>query len=903
MKYLLTLVLLVFSAVASRAQVLDPMLSSLMSKNAKAESRVRRMKAQGVEPREVKPSIDTTLIKQSMEVSFNENGTVRSVVVIAKLAEGAGLPTDELESLGVKVTMHSGSFAILNVPGEAMERLAQMKAFSNLYASEIQKLCNDRTREYTSVSYVTGEKECTQIPTKYTGEGVVVGIIDQGIDFNHAAFMDPATGETRIKEAVYFDKEGMHVADDEASIAALTTMCTKSSHGTHTSATAAGSNVSGYQGMAPGAELVLCDLGDILPVSSIISSVGEIFRYADSVGKPAVINMSFGSNRYFHDGSHPVPEFVKQCVGEGKIVCVSAGNSGRDKLSVVKTLGSADADGYQLKTIFNGRYSSEYDVTYYSEGLKAIIYADDTQDIDVELKVIDVTTGDLYSFDVIPLYYSDTGKIVDVNVEVTKGSKTYCEINTKSVYFDGSDFHVALLVKGKEGQKITIITDGSDLCGAETYPKLEGYVEGNADLSINTDACDDAMISVGSYVHRRAFNSIDGYPYGVDSDKQVGRIATYSSYGVDENGVARPDFLTPGMWMVSAYSLYDTTTFTNQSLDENTANYIHITNWFTPDELGANYARPSAYGVMQGTSMSCPVATGIVALWLQANPHLTPADVRRIARVACLNDKWTNDVNNIPSGNIVQAGMGKLDALRGIKYIENQKAGEEICQLDETITFQNGIATYSSDKALDFRSSTVPKAYIANSYEDNVLNLTRMGIVPAGTGLLLLDNEGGNGTYNVPIAPSASTIETNYFVGTADSPVTLAREGEGYVLSKHNDVLGFYQNAANLTVPQNKAYLVLPDDAGNAANEVKAFAFAFKESNGDKAVTDDDYIELTEEDLPLHRFEIIHDMVDGIAPVQVEAESSSVTYNILGQRVSNSFRGIIIKNGKKYITK
>lgn len=36
------------------------------------------------------------------------------------------------------------------------------------------------------------------------------------------------------------------------------------------------------------------------------------------------------------------------------------------------------------------------------------------------------------------------------------------------------------------------------------------------------------------------------------------------------------------------------------------------------------------YGVMNGTSMATPVVTGIIALWLQANPDLTPADIVRI---------------------------------------------------------------------------------------------------------------------------------------------------------------------------------------------------------------------------------------------------------------------------------
>jgi hypothetical protein len=40
----------------------------------------------------------------------------------------------------------------------------------------------------------------------------------------------------------------------------------------------------------------------------------------------------------------------------------------------------------------------------------------------------------------------------------------------------------------------------------------------------------------------------------------------------------------------------------------------------------------------------------------------------------CVNDTWTTDVANIPSGNKIQAGYGKIDALAGLKKILNTSA-------------------------------------------------------------------------------------------------------------------------------------------------------------------------------------------------------------------------------------
>ncbi|MBR2239567.1 MAG: S8 family serine peptidase, partial [Prevotella sp.] len=69
------------------------------------------------------------------------------------------------------------------------------------------------------------------------------------------------------------------------------------------------------------------------------------------------------------------------------------------------------------------------------------------------------------------------------------------------------------------------------------------------------------------------------------------------------------------------------------------------------------------YTSMSGTSMACPTAAGIIALWLQADPQLTLADVKDILANSCDNDEFT-------AKNPIRWGYGKINAKKGVEYIK-----------------------------------------------------------------------------------------------------------------------------------------------------------------------------------------------------------------------------------------
>lgn len=97
---------------------------------------------------------------------------------------------------------------------------------------EYKQLENNDGRRMTNadkVSDATAAK-AEGLPQAYTGSGVVIGVIDSGIDFNHIAFLKP-DGTTHLKTAyVYETGTGINVSSFFPLPMLLTIRCPSSRH-------------------------------------------------------------------------------------------------------------------------------------------------------------------------------------------------------------------------------------------------------------------------------------------------------------------------------------------------------------------------------------------------------------------------------------------------------------------------------------------------------------------------------------------------------------------------------------------------------------------------------------------------------------------------------------------------
>ena len=550
----------------------------------------------------------------------------------------------ELEANGVQVTGLFSDFVTASIPVDKLETVARLGGVKQVGIARNARLLTDVAKGIVNADKAWDGTNYG-LPQGYTGQGVVVGLIDDGIQFNHRAFLD-ANGNTRVK-AVYMPNASSANGGTKATIdgvqlmgyqyttpsqiAALTCDDTGESHGTHTSGCAAGSQVGNYSGMAPEADLILCGCGSSLTDNAIMSSAKYIGWYAQQLGKPCVISISLGSDIGPHDGTSIISRAYTEVANTyGAVILLAAGNE-------------ADIIGHAHKTLSS---SSDYmavtnNVSGGWWGGSATGACDIWNSTSDELQ-IKVIVGSSQS----DWMTSGTFSGVTVSGGVDAFNNRY------NLYIESSESSATYVIKGQAGNTINVYTDCYYSTLSSSSGSVSGYTitPGTYEGSMCDDMTSPKVISVGAMCTR----STDNGSYGIND------IAYFSSYGVDFNGVNQPFITAPGHYVISSINGYDSYQSSSWSMTYNGTTY--------------------KWGQMSGTSMATPCAAGVVALYLQADPTLDVDRVKEI--IAETATAYTN-----PSSPALQRGHGIINAVDGIEYIL-QHQGPTIVAKPDNVNFQ-----------------------------------------------------------------------------------------------------------------------------------------------------------------------------------------------------------------------
>ena len=458
------------------------------------------------------------------------------------------------------------------------------------------------------------------LPEAFKGDSVIIGVTDWGFDYTHPTFYDTSMTRYRVLRAwdqfrnagpapEGFDY-GTELIGQEQLLAA---QCDTSNiyghhyHGTHVAGIAAGSGAgTAYRGVAPNAELLFCSFRP--DEQSAIDAFQWMYDVAQHEHKRLVINMSWGI--YWMDnlvGTGIVGQKMQELSDLGVVFVTSGGNNG----DVNFHLGySFDNDTIHTRVMFAADNGSP---NYWGNSVS--MTNSPGQPFSFSLSIRNSSYQILAAT---PLYNTASGNFNDENYLVVEGDtipfivdiiasneagRPQARLRYKKV--TKSTWRFCLTVTAPSGDfhawNLAELTTGVGNWGARFQSiNLPNWLAGNASYGCGAPALVPCAITVAAHQSRYMTS---------DTTYAGGAICSFSSCGPTIDGRDKPDISAPGYEVCSAFNSYaDESLSAVQTVEYNGRTY--------------------KFGRLSGTSMSSPFTTGVVALLLQANPTLTPEQVK-----------------------------------------------------------------------------------------------------------------------------------------------------------------------------------------------------------------------------------------------------------------------------------
>lgn len=614
----------------------------------------------------------------------HSNGSIY-ISALVKVADENSV-SQKLKNIGVFVGTKAGKVWTVQVPINKVIDFVATTGISYIQLDEPVFPNLNLARKTTRVDSV---HMGYNLPMPYSGKNVVVGVIDFGFDYNHPAFYDTSHAAYRIKRVWELGTNGTppagysygHELTDTASILAQGTDNPNQMHGTSVAGIAAGSGFGSivtsdrFRGMAYEADLVMVGVRrDSIEqqwmqsgFSDFIDGVSYIFNYATSVGKPAVVNISWGSQSGPHDGTSLFNQACDNLTGSGKIIVMSAGNDGDNKIHLSKTFSPTDTVLNTFLTFSPTTYQRTW-VDVWGDSGKTFcasvkLYNGGVAGDSTMVYCID---DSLHSTFILSANGTDTC-FVDV---ITSSAEFNNKPRITVSIFNKSSDTVSVSLKGQDGT--VHAWDEYYYYGFPHHFTSEfnslGYADaanGNTVSTVSDMGSANSVLLVGAYASKVSYSDINGSSWSYSGYVQTGHIVPFSSKGPMADGRIKPDITAPGLTLATAISSY-AASYTPHG-DDSTSVVSVIANHTNPITSNNFY-----YGEFIGTSASSPAAAGIVALLLQASPTLTPSELKDALTTTAIEDLITG---NIPDGGNNTWGVGKINAYKAMKKVAQAAAG------------------------------------------------------------------------------------------------------------------------------------------------------------------------------------------------------------------------------------
>ena len=509
----------------------------------------------------------------------------------------------------------------------------------------------------------------------YTGAGVIVGIIDEGIDLVHQDFKD-ILGNTRIKyvwdQVINNDPGGITPTfgyGTEWNSTAINNGAASAhhdgplGHGTFVAGVAAGNGfaVGNYKGVAPGSDIIAVSMDLNVPDDTFLTKLNDavqyIFEKAQAMGEPAVVNISLGTYFGSHDAKDLPAQMMEAMIAShpGRAVVCAAGNAGDARIHLGYNVPSDTAFTWLKTRILPAPYPSQAYIGIYGDtadmnSMMFAVAADDTSDYSLRGATSFSSVNSLMGLN--PFTIMNGGN------QIATG-ESYGSINGSSfsleivIYPDTLNYFWRIMSNGSghfDAWSFDYIFD--NLPSPSDMPLITKYRMPDLTQNIASSfTCSDKVITVGSYQNRGYYIDVHGVPRFDDLSfppphyllpTNPGEISVFSSHGPTRDNRFKPDITSTGDKVVSTGYLPRIISLLNSNYD-----------YFV--------AAGGKHTVGSGTSFASPAVAGIAALYLQKNPNATWAEIKSAILSCAKHDAFTG--NSLPDNTW---GYGKADAFRAL---------------------------------------------------------------------------------------------------------------------------------------------------------------------------------------------------------------------------------------------
>ncbi len=687
------------------------------------------------------------------QIYLNKNsGLNKAEYKISALVQvNQNISENDLKAKGILVQTKAGNIWSVIIPMHVLNDISNIKGIDYLetsLAAKPQMQDTDWIQTKTNLVH-----QGYNLPKAYKGNGVIVGIIDIGFDYNHPAFYDEQ-GNCRIKRVWEQNKTGTpptgynygNELTNSTSIKAAISDRISDSHGTMVAGIAAGTGIlskgNANRGMAPNAELVLVGLyygqetfldDKNVSAPSFIDGMNYIYKYAESVNKPAVINISWGHHGGPHDGTSLLDKAIENLTGAGKILVNAAGNEGKTQLHLLQKLAN---DTFYTYNYFNRKiYPYENNLTDFwgsanSDFAVQIRLTDTLQNIVAASNFIRAASNQLtngvlvngndsltFSFACQAKNINNNKPNIFVNYHNTNRAKYFVSYAFTS---NNTDLHAWNC--GYEWSK----GYGLFLANIPGQPVKQNHLSGDNKFTIGeSGANSNASVAVGSYNSNVAWQNYWGNVKTVDDISQKDTITGFSSRGPTTDNRTKPDITGPGYFVGGPAS--SLTPF----------NDADITDTFQVNGKRFDFIMSA------GTSFAAPCVTGAIALMLEVDHSLTPSKVLSMLKNSVRVDAKTGV---IPSSGSNNWGWGKIDTYEAVKLAFATAINEHDNVGNKTIIypnpFTNSIQFLNNQEHLWVEIYSVSRQLL---FSKNILpnEIIQLAHLPTGIYLLKASNEQG----------------------------------------------------------------------------------------------------------------------------------------------------------------